>query len=132
MRTEQRVAQFGTAMYLPAAKRTTVDPLDQRPPGRKWKMSRCKTEDAEQGSEMTEPTTSFADSGEAVISQRIEVSPDPSASNLSADEFAEYYDVERTVDEIVKCGYKCVCLIPFWRHRQHPTNVLSDCTPVSR
>jgi hypothetical protein len=62
---------------------------------------------------MTEPTTSFADSGEVVISQKVVVSPDLSASNLSADEFAEYYDIKRTVDEIVKGDYKRVCLIPF-------------------
>jgi hypothetical protein len=57
---------------------------------------------------MTELTTSFTDSGEAVISRKIEVTPDVSASSLSAEEFVEYYDVERTVDEVVKGGYKCV------------------------
>lgn len=57
---------------------------------------------------MTEPTTSFADSGEAVISRKIDVSLDTSASPLSASEFAEYYDVARTMDEIIKGGYKCV------------------------
>jgi len=82
-------------------------------------------------SEMTEATTSFTDSGEAVISQKIQVSPDHSASNLSADEFAEYYDIERTADEIVKGGYRSVCPTPFWRHRQHLTNALSDRPPVS-
>ena len=78
----------------------------------------------------TEPTTSFADSGEAVISQKFEVSPDLSASSLSADEFAEYYDIERTVDGIVKGGYKSVCPIPFRSPRQQLTGVVSDCTPV--
>ncbi|KAF9652538.1 diphthamide biosynthesis protein [Thelephora ganbajun] len=72
---------------------------------------------------MTEPTTSFADSGEAVISRKIEVSPDLSASNLSADEFAHYYDIERTVDEIVKGGYKCVAL-------QFPDGLLRDSVPI--
>ena len=80
----------------------------------------------------TEPTTSFADSGEAVISQKFEVSPDLSASSLSADEFAEYYDIERTVDEIVKEGYKSVCPIPFRSPRQQLTGAVSDCTPVPR
>ena len=56
---------------------------------------------------MTEPTTSFADSGEAAISRKIEFSPDI-APDLSPDEFAEYYDIERTVDEIVKGGHKSV------------------------
>ena len=60
----------------------------------------------------TEPTTFFADSGEAVISQKLEVPPDLFASSLSADEFAEYYDTGRTADEIVKGGYKSVCPIP--------------------
>ena len=80
---------------------------------------------------MTEATT-FADSGEAVISQKIEVLPDISASNLSADEFSEYYDIERTADEIVKGGYKCVCPTPSWRHRQDLTYTLSDRSPISR
>ena len=66
---------------------------------------------------MTEPTTSFTVSGEAAIAEKIEVSPDLSAINLSAEEFAEYYDVGRTVDEIAKGGYKCVRLVPFWRPR---------------
>ena len=60
---------------------------------------------------MAEPTTSFADSGEIVISRKIEGLPDTSASGLSADEFIEYYDVERTVDEIVKGDYRCVRLV---------------------
>ena len=80
----------------------------------------------------TEPTTSFADSGEAVISQKFEVSPDLSASSLSADEFVEYYDIERTVDEIVKGGYKSVRPIPFRSPRQQLTGAVSDCTPVPR
>ena len=83
-------------------------------------------------SEMTEATTSFTDSGEAVISQKIEVSPDLSASSLAAGEFAEYYDIERTVDEIVKGGYKSVCPIPFRRPRWHLTGVVLDRTPVPR
>ena len=62
---------------------------------------------------MTEPTTSFADSGEAVISKKIEATPDLSASNLSVGEFAEYYDIERTVDEIIKGNYKSVRPTPF-------------------
>ena len=66
---------------------------------------------------MTEPTTSFADSGEAVISQKIEATPDLSASNLSVNEFAEYYDIERTVDEITKGDYKSVRLVPLYRSR---------------
>jgi hypothetical protein len=81
---------------------------------------------------MTELTTSFADSGEAAISQKIEVSPELFTSNLSADEFAGYYDIERTVDEIVKGDYKCVCPIPFWRPRLYLTGVVSDRTPVPR
>lgn len=81
---------------------------------------------------MTEPTTSFADSGEAVISQKIEVSPDLSTASLSTDEFAEYYDIERTVGEIVRGGYKSVCPILFWGLRQYLTNVVSDRTPVPR
>lgn len=66
---------------------------------------------------MTEQTTSFADSGEAAISQELETSPDFFASKLSADEFAKYYDIERTVDEIIRGGYKSVCSIPFRRPR---------------
>jgi hypothetical protein len=81
---------------------------------------------------MTEQTTSFADSGEAVISRKIEASPDISASNLSAAEFAEYYDVERTVDEIAEGGYKCVRPVLFWSRRQCLIGVAPGCTPVPR
>ena len=68
---------------------------------------------------MTELTTSFADSGEAVISHKIETAPDLSASDLSANEFAEYYDIERTVDEIIKGDYKSVRPIPLCRPRSN-------------
>jgi len=81
---------------------------------------------------MTEPTTSFADSGEAVISRKIEVGPDIFASGLSADEFAEYYDIERTVDGIVKGNFKSVCPILFWRPRRNLMGVISGRTPVPR
>ena len=81
---------------------------------------------------MTEPTTSFADSGEAVISQKIETLPDLSAAILPAGEFVEYYDIERTVDEISKGNYKSVCPILFWTPRRYLTGMISDCTPVPR
>ena len=81
---------------------------------------------------MAEATTTFADSGEAVISQKIESLPDISTSGLSTEEFIKYYDVERTVDEIIKGGYKCVRSILFWRPRQYLIGIASGCTPVSR
>ena len=64
---------------------------------------------------MVEPTTSFADSGEAAISRKIEGLAEISVSDLSTDQFTEYYDVERTVDEIVKGGYRCVRPVLLWR-----------------
>jgi len=80
---------------------------------------------------MTELTTSFADSGEAVISQKIEATPDLSASNLPANEFAEYYDIERTVDEIIKGNYKSVRPTPL-QTQEYLTSVIPDRTPVPR
>ena len=81
---------------------------------------------------MAEPTTSFADSGEAVISRKIEGLPDISTSDLSANEFIEYYDVERTVGELVKGGYRCVRPVLFWSPRRYLIGVVSGCTPVPR
>ena len=107
------MAEFGASIYSPTTEDTTDDPLDLRGHrGGNGRLSRYGTGDAEQGSEMTEPTTSFADSGEAAISQKIEVSPDLFASSLSADEFAEYYDIDRTANGIAEGGYKCVRPIP--------------------
>lgn len=82
-------------------------------------------------SEMTEPTTSFADSGEGAISQKIEVSPDLFASTLSADKFSEYYDIDRTANEIAEGGYKCVCPVPC-RRPPAPDNHPLDRAPVPR
>lgn len=81
---------------------------------------------------MAEPTTSFADSGEAAISQKIEGLPDISAPNLSTDELIEYYDVERTVDEIVKGGYGSVRSDLFRSPRQCLIGVVSGCASVPR
>jgi hypothetical protein len=81
---------------------------------------------------MTESTTSFSNSGETIISRKIDVLPDVSTSSLSEDEFAEYYDVERTVDEIVKGGYKCVRPVLFWNSREWLISVVQGCTPVPR
>lgn len=79
---------------------------------------------------MTQTTASFADSGETIISQKIEVSLDVSTSSFSVDELAQYYEVERTVDEIAKGGYKSVRPVLFWSHRELLIDIISGCTPV--
>jgi len=65
-------------------------------------------------------STAFASSGEDVISRSIDVELDRSAANLSQDEFADYYEIDRTVEEIVRGDYKRVstvgCFLQCHRH----------------
>lgn len=55
-------------------------------------------------------TTTFAASGEEVISRQIHVETDEIPRDLSQQEFEEYFDIERTVAEVLKGDYKRVCV----------------------
>lgn len=50
-------------------------------------------------------TSAFANSGEEIISQSIDVE---FVGPASPEEFADYYEIDRTVDEIVRGNYKRV------------------------
>ncbi len=51
--------------------------------------------------------TAFSSSGEDVINRTITIEE---GHDLLQEEFEDYYDIDRTVEEIVKGGYKRVCL----------------------
>lgn len=59
---------------------------------------------------MTAPeNTAFSTFEEVAISRRIDVQVDKTADNLSSSrEFEEFYEIERTAEEIVKGGFKRV------------------------
>lgn len=52
--------------------------------------------------------TAFSTSGEDAITRTINVEADETADKLAEDEFDEFYEIERTVEEIVKGDYKRV------------------------
>jgi diphthamide biosynthesis protein 2 len=56
-------------------------------------------------------STAFASSGEEVITRPIDVELDRSTANLSYDEFTDYYEIDRTVDEIIRGDYKRVSVV---------------------
>ncbi|KAF8887022.1 hypothetical protein CPB84DRAFT_1684756 [Gymnopilus junonius] len=69
------------------------------------------------------PTTSFSASGEDAITQSIQIVPDTTADQLSAHEFEQFYDIERTSQEIVKADYQRIAL-------QFPDELLHDSVPI--
>jgi diphthamide biosynthesis protein 2 len=64
---------------------------------------------------MTENTT-FAASGEEAISRQIAVETDVLPQDLSQEEFEDYFEIERTVNEVVKHDYKRVGTIVHFGH----------------
>lgn len=57
---------------------------------------------------MTE-TTTFADSGEEAITRQIHIESDEIPQELSQEEFEAYFDIDRTVEIVLKHDYKRVC-----------------------
>ncbi|KAJ3518090.1 hypothetical protein NLJ89_g116 [Agrocybe chaxingu] len=72
-----------------------------------------------------EPTTSFSSSGEDAITRVIDVKPDESADVLPPNEFEEFYEIERTAEQIVKGDYRRIAL-------QFPDELLHDSVPIFR
>ncbi|KAJ3485157.1 hypothetical protein NLJ89_g11921 [Agrocybe chaxingu] len=70
-----------------------------------------------------EPTTSFLSSGEDAIARDIDVKPDESADVLQPNEFEEFYEIERTAEQIVKGDYHRIAL-------QFPNELLHDSVPI--
>lgn len=58
-------------------------------------------------------SAAFANTGEDVIARSIAVEHDSSAENLSPEEFRDYYEIDRTVDELVRGHYKRVCIVHY-------------------
>lgn len=53
--------------------------------------------------------TAFSTLDEDAISRRIDIQVDRTADNLSSpEEFEEFYEIERTTEEILKGGFKRV------------------------
>lgn len=53
-------------------------------------------------------STAFSASGEEVISRKIEVEAEVLPQDLSQHDFEEYFEIERTAQEVVKHDYKRV------------------------
>lgn len=51
----------------------------------------------------------FSTTGESAITRTIDVRPDTTADQLSVEDFDDFYDIQRTADEIVQGDYKRVC-----------------------
>ncbi|KAK7681840.1 hypothetical protein QCA50_015187 [Cerrena zonata] len=69
--------------------------------------------------------TAFSSSGEDVIARSIDVAPDGPSNVRSEEDFANYYDIERTASEINKGDYKRIAL-------QFPDELLHDSVPIFR
>ncbi|CCL98888.1 uncharacterized protein FIBRA_00895 [Fibroporia radiculosa] len=68
--------------------------------------------------------TSFSSSGEDVIARSIELNEDD-ITTLSQDELDDYYEINRTVDQIVQGDYARIAL-------QFPDELLHDSVPIFR
>jgi len=73
---------------------------------------------------MTE-TATFSASGEEAIYRKIAPLLEDVPLDLSADKFEDYYDIDRTVSEIVRSDYKRIAL-------QFPDELLHDSVPIFR
>jgi diphthamide biosynthesis protein 2 len=57
--------------------------------------------------------TAFSTSGEDAITRTIDVKVDKTASKLASTVFDNFYEIDRTAEEIVKGDYKRVSFIHF-------------------
>ncbi|KAF8173315.1 putative diphthamide synthesis protein-domain-containing protein [Pholiota molesta] len=72
-----------------------------------------------------EQTTSFSASGEDAITRTIDISEEDVGPSTAGFEFTDYYEIERTAQELVKGGYKRIAL-------QFPDELLHDSVPIFR
>ncbi|KAF5349993.1 hypothetical protein D9756_009221 [Leucocoprinus leucothites] len=72
-----------------------------------------------------EASSAFSTADESAITRTIDVSPDTTADRLSGEEFDEFYDIQRTVDEIIQGDFKRIAL-------QFPDELLHDSVPIYR
>ncbi|KAG6889476.1 hypothetical protein C0995_001003 [Termitomyces sp. Mi166 len=69
--------------------------------------------------------SAFAASGEDAINRALDVHADTTADNLSSSDFEDFYEISRTVEEIVKGDYKRIAL-------QFPDELLHVSVPIYR
>ncbi|KAF9530121.1 diphthamide biosynthesis protein [Crepidotus variabilis] len=70
-----------------------------------------------------EPTTSFSTSGEDAVTRVIQVELDASANTLSPKEFDDFFEIEKSAEEILKGDYKRIAL-------QFPDELLHASIPI--
>lgn len=80
---------------------------------------------------MAAENTAFAPSGEDAITRTIDVQVDTTADRLTPAEFDNFYEIERTSEEIIKGDFKRVWMIQSCFQGHHIT-VLPDRPPISR
>lgn len=78
--------------------------------------------------------TAFTTSGEDAIRRTIDVEVDTTADRLSPAEFDNFYEIDRTAEEIIKGDYKRVRIIPSIPSLRLIIEhfLFSDSSPVSR
>jgi diphthamide biosynthesis protein 2 len=59
-------------------------------------------------------TSTFSTSDENAITRTLDTTPDTSSNHLSQEQFDNFYDIERTADEISQGNYKRVRLFYLW------------------
>ncbi|KAF8966760.1 putative diphthamide synthesis protein-domain-containing protein [Flammula alnicola] len=73
----------------------------------------------------SQTTTSFSSSGEDAITRTIDIRQDDIGPSNAGIAFPEFYEIERTAEELVKGGYKRIAL-------QFPDELLHDSVPIFR
>ncbi|KAJ3560062.1 hypothetical protein NP233_g11082 [Leucocoprinus birnbaumii] len=74
---------------------------------------------------MPAEASAFSTADESAITRTIEVERDTTADRLSREQFDDFYDIQRTVDEIVRGDFKRIAL-------QFPDELLHDSVPIYR
>jgi diphthamide biosynthesis protein 2 len=91
---------------------------------------------------MSAEPSAFSTAEENAITRTINVTPDTAADQLPPEEFDNYYDIQRTSEEIVQGNYKRVCLdskagspvpsLPSQIALQFPDELLCHSVPIYR
>lgn len=74
---------------------------------------------------MASEHTAFSTSGEDAIARKIDVQVNTTANILASTEFNDFYEIDRTAEEIIKGDYKRIAL-------QFPDELLHDSVPIYR
>ncbi|KAF9444614.1 diphthamide biosynthesis protein [Macrolepiota fuliginosa MF-IS2] len=74
---------------------------------------------------MSAEASAFSTADENAITRTIDIRPDTTADQLSVEAFDDFYDIQRTADEIIQGDYKRIAL-------QFPDELLHDSVPIFR